>query len=106
MKICPPGARRGFSSPSWDASMWAGPGRERSKMRFGLFGGARSRGGGPQGDSSGYRDYIDYVREAERLGFESVFIVEHHFTGFGQVSASLNILSYLAGMTETIRLGT
>ena len=75
-------------------------------MRFGLFGGARSRGGGPQGDSTGYKDYIAYVREAEHLGFESVFIVEHHFTGFGQVSASLNILSYLAGMTENIRLGT
>ncbi len=75
-------------------------------MRFGLFGGARSRGGGPQGDSTGYRDYIAYVLEAEKLGFGSVFIVEHHFTGFGQVSASLNILSYIAAMTDRIRLGT
>jgi alkanesulfonate monooxygenase SsuD/methylene tetrahydromethanopterin reductase-like flavin-dependent oxidoreductase (luciferase family) len=75
-------------------------------MRFGLFGGARSRGGGPRGDSTGYRDYIAYVHEAEKLGFGSVFIVEHHFTGFGQVSASLNILSYLAATTEKIRLGT
>ena len=75
-------------------------------MRFGLFGGARSRGGGPQGDSTGYRDYIDYVREAEQLGFASVFIVEHHFTGFGQVSASMNTLSYLAALTDRIRLGT
>jgi alkanesulfonate monooxygenase SsuD/methylene tetrahydromethanopterin reductase-like flavin-dependent oxidoreductase (luciferase family) len=75
-------------------------------MRFGLFGGARSRGGGPQGDSTGYRDYLAYVLEAERLGFDSVFIVEHHFTGFGQISASLNVLSYLAAVTKTIRLGT
>ncbi len=75
-------------------------------MKFGLFGGARSRGGGPQGDSTGYRDYIAYVHEAEKLGFGSVFIVEHHFTGFGQVSASLNILSYLAATTSRIRLGT
>ena len=75
-------------------------------MRFGLFGGARSRGGGPQGDSTGYRDYIDYVHEAEKLGFGSVFIVEHHFTGFGQISASLNLLSYLAATTSRIRLGT
>jgi alkanesulfonate monooxygenase SsuD/methylene tetrahydromethanopterin reductase-like flavin-dependent oxidoreductase (luciferase family) len=75
-------------------------------MRFGLFGGGRARGGGPQGDSSGYRDYIAYVREAERLGLGSVFIVEHHFTGFGQISASLNLLSYLAAVTERIRLGT
>jgi probable F420-dependent oxidoreductase len=74
-------------------------------MKFGLFGGARARGG-PAGDSDGYHQFINYVVEAERLGFESVFLVEHHFTGFGQVSASLNLLSYLAACTERIRLGT
>jgi alkanesulfonate monooxygenase SsuD/methylene tetrahydromethanopterin reductase-like flavin-dependent oxidoreductase (luciferase family) len=74
-------------------------------MKFGLFGGARARGG-PAGDSEGYHDFINYVVEAERLGFSSVFLVEHHFTGFGQVSASLNLLSYLAARTYRIRLGT
>jgi len=74
-------------------------------MKFGLFGGARARGG-PAGDSDGYHDFINYVVEAEKLGFSSVFLVEHHFTGFGQVSASLNLLSYLAARTERIRLGT
>ena len=43
---------------------------------------------------------------AEEFGFSSVFLVEHHFTGFGQVSASLNLLSHLAARTEKIRLGT
>jgi len=74
-------------------------------MKFGLFGGARARGG-PAGDSDGYHDFINYVVEAERLGFSSVFLVEHHFTGFGQVSASLNLLSYLAARIYRIRLGT
>jgi probable F420-dependent oxidoreductase len=74
-------------------------------MKFGLFGGARARGG-PAGDSEGYHDFIRYVVAAEELGFSSVFLVEHHFTGFGQVSASLNLLSYLAARTATIRLGT
>lgn len=74
-------------------------------MKFGLFGGARARGG-PAGDSEGYHDFIRYVIAAEELGFSSVFLVEHHFTGFGQVSASLNLLSYLAARTEKIRLGT
>ena len=74
-------------------------------MKFGLCGGARARGG-PAGDSDGYHHFINYVIEAERLGFSSVFLVEHHFTGFGQVSASLNLLSYLAARTERIRLGT
>ncbi len=74
-------------------------------MKFGLFGGARARGG-PAGDSDGYHDFIKYIVSAEELGFSSVFLVEHHFTGFGQVSASLNLLSYLAARTEKIRLGT
>lgn len=75
-------------------------------MKFGLFGGAKSAGEGSAGDSLGYRQYIDYVLHAEALGFHSVFIVEHHFTGVGQVSASLGFLSYLAGRTSRIRLGT
>jgi len=74
-------------------------------MKFGLFGGARARGG-PAGDSYAYHDFIKYVVEAERLGFSSVFLVEHHFTGFGQVSASMSLLAYLAARTERIRLGT
>src|SRR5262249_18899566 len=74
-------------------------------MRFGLFGGARARGG-PAGDSHAYHDFVNYVIEAEKLGFSSVFLVEHHFTGFGQVSASMSLLAYLAARTERIRLGT
>ena len=74
-------------------------------MKFGLFGGARARGG-PAGDSYAYHDFVNYVIEAEKLGFSSVFLVEHHFTGFGQVSASMSLLAYLAARTERIRLGT
>ena len=74
-------------------------------MKFGLFGGARAKGG-PAGDSHAYHDFVNYVVEAEKLGFSSVFLVEHHFTGFGQVSASMSLLAYLAARTERIRLGT
>lgn len=75
-------------------------------MRFGLFGGAKTKRGAGPADSHGYRDFIDYVVEAERLGYRSVFLVEHHFTGIGQLSASLSLLAYLAARTRTIRLGT
>jgi alkanesulfonate monooxygenase SsuD/methylene tetrahydromethanopterin reductase-like flavin-dependent oxidoreductase (luciferase family) len=76
-------------------------------VKFGLFGGASAQRGGVLRDSTqGYRDFIDYVVEAEELGYRSVFLVEHHFTGFGQVSASLNMLTYLAARTRRIRLGT
>ena len=75
-------------------------------MRFGLFGGARTkRSIGPE-DSQGYESFIEYVVEADRLGFAQMFMVEHHFTGHGQVSASMTLLAFLAAKTKTIRLGT
>jgi alkanesulfonate monooxygenase SsuD/methylene tetrahydromethanopterin reductase-like flavin-dependent oxidoreductase (luciferase family) len=76
-------------------------------MQFGLFGSAAARRGSPEFDSSeGFRDFIDYNIEAEALGFYSTFVVEHHFTGYGQVSATLNLLTWLGARTRTLRLGT
>ncbi len=76
-------------------------------MRFGLFGSATARHGGPDVDSGqGYKQFVDYNVEAEALGYHSTFLVEHHFTGFGQVSASLALLTWVAAKTKTLRLGT
>jgi alkanesulfonate monooxygenase SsuD/methylene tetrahydromethanopterin reductase-like flavin-dependent oxidoreductase (luciferase family) len=76
-------------------------------MRFGLFGSAQARRSGPDTDSSqGFRDFIDNNVEAEVLGYYSTFLVEHHFTGFGQVSASLNLLTWLGARTRNLRLGS
>ncbi len=75
-------------------------------MRFGLFGGATAHNNGRVSDSQHYKAFIDYVVEAEQLGFHSTFLVEHHFTGIGQVSASINLLTYLAAKTSRMRLGT
>ena len=76
-------------------------------MRFGIFGSAQARRGGPDVDSgAGFREFVDYNVEAESLGFESTFVVEHHFTGFGQISATLNLLTWIGARTSTLRLGT
>src|SRR5713101_9623497 len=76
-------------------------------MQFGLFGSAAARRGVPDFDSSeGYRDFIEYNIEAEALGFRGTFVVEHHFTGYGQVSATLNLLTWLGARTPRLRLGT
>jgi alkanesulfonate monooxygenase SsuD/methylene tetrahydromethanopterin reductase-like flavin-dependent oxidoreductase (luciferase family) len=76
-------------------------------MKFGLFGSAQAQRGGPDLDSGqGFRDFIEYNVEAEALGYDASFVVEHHFTGFGQISASLNLLTFLAARTSTLRLGT
>lgn len=72
-------------------------------MRFGLFGSAEASGAGA---GPGFRDYIDANVEAEALGYHSSFLVEHHFTGWSQVSATLHLLNWVAARTTTLRVGT
>jgi alkanesulfonate monooxygenase SsuD/methylene tetrahydromethanopterin reductase-like flavin-dependent oxidoreductase (luciferase family) len=43
---------------------------------------------------------------AEPLGFDSLFALEHHFTGYSMSPAPLQLLSYYAGRTQRITLGT
>jgi alkanesulfonate monooxygenase SsuD/methylene tetrahydromethanopterin reductase-like flavin-dependent oxidoreductase (luciferase family) len=76
-------------------------------MRFGLFCSAQANNhefGSETGH--GFRDYLDFNVEAEALGYHSSFSVEHHFTGWNQVSATLMLLTCLAMRTTTLRLGT
>lgn len=82
-------------------------------MKFGLFTdvSAANRAdapSGPKGFASAQtlESFGEYVCEAEKLGFYSVFLVEHHFTGNGQVSSSLSVLASLTGRTSKIRLGS
>ena len=76
-------------------------------MRFGMFGSAQAGRGGPDIDSgAGFREFVERNIEAEALGYHSTFLVEHHFTGFGQVSATLNLLTWIGALTSTLRLGT
>lgn len=76
-------------------------------MKFGLFGGAQAVPGDVVTEAAlGYHEYGEYIQYAERLGFSSAWLVEHHFTGFSQLSATLNYVSYLAGITSSIRLGS
>jgi len=76
-------------------------------MKFGLFGSAQANSGalGPE-TGQGFRDWLDDNVEAEQLGYASTFLVEHHFTGWNQVSATLMLLTALAMRTSTLRLGT
>ena len=76
-------------------------------MRFGLFGSAQADNNdlGPE-TGQGFRDYLDFNVEGEALGYHSSFLVEHHFTGWNQVSATLTLLTCLAMRTTTLRLGT
>ncbi|MSP44782.1 MAG: LLM class flavin-dependent oxidoreductase [Xanthobacteraceae bacterium] len=76
-------------------------------MQFGIFGSAQAstQDLGPE-TGQGFRDYLDYAAEAEALGYVSSFLVEHHFTGWNQVSATLMLQTALAMRTTTLRLGS
>ena len=73
-------------------------------MKFGLFQSVQLPN--PNEQVKYYKEALAQVRHAERLGFESVWVTEHHFSRHGIVSATLSLLAYLAGVTENIRLGT
>ncbi len=76
-------------------------------MRFGLFCSAQASSDDlPPETGQGFRDYLDLNVEAEDLGFHSSFLVEHHFTGWNQVSATLMLLTCLAMRTTRLRLGS
>lgn len=76
-------------------------------MRFGLFGGAQApRLADVTASARGFFDFIEINVEAEALGYHSTFVTEHHFTNFGQLSAPLTLLTFLAARTTRLRLGT
>ena len=76
-------------------------------MQFGIFGGAQADSAQPGAVmGQGFHDFIDFNVEAEALGYRSTFLVEHHFTGWNQVSAPLTLLTWLAARTRRLRLGT
>jgi alkanesulfonate monooxygenase SsuD/methylene tetrahydromethanopterin reductase-like flavin-dependent oxidoreductase (luciferase family) len=76
-------------------------------MRFGLFCSPKADvpGFGPE-TGRGFFEFLDFNVEAEALGFHSSFSVEHHFSGWNQVSSTLMLLTALAMRTTTLRLGT
>ncbi|MCF8478403.1 MAG: LLM class flavin-dependent oxidoreductase [Pseudolabrys sp.] len=76
-------------------------------MQFGLFTSAKADATGFAPETGqGFRDYIDFNIEAEALGLYSTFSVEHHFSGWNQVSATPMLQMALAMRTTTLRLGT
>lgn len=75
-------------------------------MQFGLFGSAQVLRGPAANGGRGFFDYVEANVEAEALGYHASFLVEHHFTGLGQVSASLDLQTWVAARTTTLRIGT
>ena len=57
-------------------------------------------------DHEVYADELRLARQAEPLGFDSIWSVEHHFTDYTMCPDVLQFLTYMAGCTEHIQLGS
>jgi alkanesulfonate monooxygenase SsuD/methylene tetrahydromethanopterin reductase-like flavin-dependent oxidoreductase (luciferase family) len=76
-------------------------------MQFAVFGSANANSGRPGATlGDGFHDCVEFNVEAEALGYHATFLVEHHFSAWNQVSATLQLLTWIAARTTTIRLGT
>ena len=53
-----------------------------------------------------YKNEIRLADLAEPLGFDSIWSVEHHFTDYTMVPDVLQFLTYMAGRTKTVKLGS
>ncbi len=51
------------------------------------------------------RDEVDQMVLAEELGFDSIWLTEHHYADYGLSSAPSVLLATVAARTRTIRLG-
>ena len=57
-------------------------------------------------DAAVLAEHLALADLAEPLGFDSLFGLEHHFTGYSMSPSPLQLLSYYAAKTSRITLGT
>ena len=71
-------------------------------MKFGAFYGGRRPGG--YDNPNTYNEQIEQVLYTDKMGFESAWFSEHHFTP-NTISSPLIMSAYVAGLTKNIRVG-
>jgi len=49
---------------------------------------------------------VEMAQAAESLGFRNVWLAEHHFSTYGYLSRPVQLATYIAARTKTLRVGT
>ena len=75
-------------------------------LRFSLIAGPRQRPDKNQPASEAWWNYVNDAILAEKLGFDSAFIGEHHFCFASGNSSPFVMLAAIASRTERLRIGT
>lgn len=60
----------------------------------------------PRSDHEVFRDQMRLADQAERSGFESLWTAEHHFTRYHMMPNPTQFLTYMAGRTSRLKLGS
>src|SRR5690606_34158271 len=81
-------------------------GRRSARMHVGLATGFAHQGGRSGPDAEFVREEIEHLLLAEELGFDSVWITEHHFSDYSMSNDPLQLLTYIAAKTRHVKLGT
>jgi alkanesulfonate monooxygenase SsuD/methylene tetrahydromethanopterin reductase-like flavin-dependent oxidoreductase (luciferase family) len=76
------------------------------KVRFGYQLDFRNPPGSERGFATLYRDSLEQVELAEALGFDSIWLTEHHFTDDGYLPAMLPAAAAIAARTKRVTIGT
>jgi alkanesulfonate monooxygenase SsuD/methylene tetrahydromethanopterin reductase-like flavin-dependent oxidoreductase (luciferase family) len=77
---------------------------EEAAMKVGMALNMLSQAG--RSDAAVLNEHMQLGDLAEPLGFDSLFALEHHFTGYAMCPSPLQFLSYYASRTRRIQLGT
>jgi alkanesulfonate monooxygenase SsuD/methylene tetrahydromethanopterin reductase-like flavin-dependent oxidoreductase (luciferase family) len=75
-------------------------------MKFGLFILPSWAEAEPSHQPRIFREAVEQIQYAEELGFDAVWLAEHHFTRFGIVPSAIPFATYVAARTKKIRIGT
>lgn len=73
-------------------------------MNFGTF--LLMQSPSAQSSEEMYARAIEHAQTAEELGFRNIWLAEHHFSTYGYVGRPVQLATYLAAKTSTIRVGT
>src|SRR5690606_23700709 len=82
------------------------PAERMPSMHVGLATGFAHQRGKTYDDARFVREEIENLVLAEQLGFDSVWITEHHFSDYSMSNDPVQLLTYIAARTRHVKLGT